>query len=415
MTPTQMPTFEPYPLERLFAESPSAAQWHDWRWQERAALTTVANLEHAFPGLSETERKQLRAASIGLRFKITPHMLSLMSVDDKLAPATNDPIWSQFVPTFAESGRAIQSFEENWELPDEMVNSITQHKYRNRLNLRIQNRCLGYCMYCFEAKRVLDTQSDKDGFTTDYFEEALNYLLAHPEIEEVVISGGEPLILSNDTLANLLGRLRRVPQIKAIRIQTRALTHNPYRLDTELVDILKRFDVTAMAFHVTHPVELNDEVKRILDSFGERGCRTMLLSHTPLLKGINDSVETLTTLFMRLFTLKIKPYYLLHAMPYTLGSQRFRTRVRRGVELLREIKRHFSNPAVPEYVIVHAKGKHTVPMELEGTSEFQYRHGVVRFRNWKGEWCEYLDASEEDGHFWDTPSSHQEANHAVSH
>ncbi len=385
-----------YPVEQLFSCDFRSDQWRDWRWQERLALKTVSDLERAFPGLSIADKEKLSSANVGLRFKITPHMLSLIRVGESLAPIPSDPIWSQFAPISGESGHSVQSFEENWELPDEMINPIVQHKYQNRINLRIQNRCLGYCMYCFEAKRVLDTASRKDGFSHSYFEEALEYVRRHSEVEEVVISGGEPLILSNEVLDGILNRLRQIKQVKAIRIQTRALTHNPYRLDAELIDLLRCHDVTAMAFHVTHPVELNHAVEDVLKVFGERGCRTLLLSHTPLLKGINDSIETLTNLFMRLFTLKIKPYYLLHAMPHTLGAERFRTTVRRGVELLREIKRHYTNPAVPEYVIVHARGKHTIPMELDGTSEFQYEKGVIHFRNWKGEWCEYLDAPEVD-------------------
>jgi lysine 2,3-aminomutase len=383
-----------YPVKELFRCNPDTDLWQNWHWQERCALKTVDALQGAFPGVPTARWQGLRTLSAFLRFKVTPHMLSLIQVDEPLAPAPNDPIWAQFVPTFADPDTRIGDFDENWELPEEMINPIVQHKYQNRINLRIQNRCLAYCMYCFEAKRVLDTASRKGAFTHSHFEDGLEYVRRNPGIEEVVISGGEPLILSNEVLGGILNQLRQIKQIKAIRIQTRALTHNPYRLDAELIDLLKRYDVTAMAFHVTHPVELNDAVEKVLDRFGDRGCRTMLLCHTPLLKGINDSVETLTNLFMRLFTLKIKPYYLLHAMPHTVGAERFRTTVRRGVELLREIKRHYTNPAVPEYVIVHAKGKHTVPMELDGTSEFQYVKGVIRFRNWKGEWCEYLDAPE---------------------
>lgn len=369
--------------------------WNDWKWQEKNAVRSTERLFELFPKLSDNAKHQIENSTQHLRFKLTPYLLSLIQVDRFQNPLENDPIWNQFVPTFDKKAEAqidISSFAENWEMPEEMVNPILQHKYRNRVNFRIQNSCLAYCMYCFEAKRVLDKRPTKESLKPKYFDESIEYIKNHREVSEVVISGGEPLVLSNDKLGYILAEIRKLPQIVAIRIQTRAFVHNPFRMDDEFIQLLKNFDVTAMAFHISHPKEISKDCEKIIQRFADFGCRTMLLSHIPLLKGINDSESVLAELFMKIYALKIKPYYLLHAMPDTVGASKFRTSVRKGVHLLKKIKRNYSNPALPEYVIVHKKGKHTVPQELVGTSEFIYENGYIEFLNWKGEWCTYEDS-----------------------
>lgn len=375
----------------------SLEHWNDWRWQERNAVRSVEKLFELFPALGDDVKQQIEYAACHLRFKLTPYLLSLIQVDHFQNPLQNDPIWNQFVPTFDRKAKAqldISSFEENWEMPEEMVNPILQHKYQNRVNFRIQNSCLAYCMYCFEAKRVLDTHPTKESLKPKYFDQSIEYIKNHREVSEVVISGGEPLVLSNDKLRHILAEIRKLPQVTAIRIQTRAFVHNPFRLDDEFIQLLKEFDVTAMAFHISHPREVSKDCEKIIQRFSDLGCRTMLLSHIPLLKGINDTESILAELFMKIYSLKIKPYYLLHAMPDTVGARKFRTSVRKGVRLMKRIKRNYSNPALPEYVIVHKKGKHTVPQELEGTSEFIYEKGNIEFLNWKGEWCMYEDSED---------------------
>jgi len=380
-----------FPIEKYF----NLDSWYDWQWQEQHATHSITKLFQFFPNLDSFIKKSIYQTEGKLRFKLTPYLLSLIQLNRlTLNPLPNDPIWTQFIPRFDQKDQSnlnIRDYVENWEMPEEMVNPILQHKYSNRVNFRIQNSCLAYCMYCFEAKRVLDVASLKESFKLKYFDESIAYIKRHPEVEEVVISGGEPLVLSNEKLRIALSRIRDLKQIRAIRIQTRAFVHNPFRFDDELITLFKEFDVTAIAFHISHPVEISKDALQIISRFGNLGCRTILLSHIPLLKGINNDEKTLVELFMRLYTAKIKPYYLLHAMPDTVGAEKFRTSVREGVWLLRQIKRNYSNPALPEYVIVHKKGKHTVPFEMEGTSEFKYRDGFIEFMNWKGEWCTYED------------------------
>ncbi len=369
----------------------SKEKWKDWKWQEQKSITTVSELLKVFPNIDKKKQAELLNLEKQIRIRLTPYMLSLIELDEKNCPKQNDPIWTQFIPVGEDTD--ISSYEENWELPNEMITPILQHKYANRVNFRIQNKCLAYCMYCFEAKRVLDKKNLKEATNAENYLKSINYVKSNETIQEVVISGGEPLTLNNEKLRKILKDLRSIEHIKCIRIQTRALTHNPYRIDEEFVEILKEYDVTAIAFHICHAKEISSDVLNFLDIFSQNGCRTMLLAHIPLLKGINDNIDTLTNLFMRLYQIKIKPYYLIHSMPDTFNSSKFRTSVRKGTEILKEIRRNYSNPSVPEYIIVHKNGKHTVPLEILGTPEFKYLEGVIEFKNWKGEWCQYKDGN----------------------
>ena len=217
-----------YPLEQHFSARDIKENWSNWVWQEQNAIQTVSRLFDVFPQLGGEEKRKIVDAEKYLRFKITPYILSMIQVDEKSLPVPNDPVWNQFVPSWDTPDYPpvnIGELQENWELPEEMITPILQHKYANRVNFRIQNTCLAYCMYCFEAKRVLDRNSTKRSFTETYFKESLNYIKRNGEIEEIVISGGEPLTFSNERLDKLLATFREIKKIRAIRIQTLSLIH----------------------------------------------------------------------------------------------------------------------------------------------------------------------------------------------
>jgi lysine 2,3-aminomutase len=370
-------------------------QWENWVWQQSHAAKDLGSLIMKFPSLDQVTCQNIADNSSLVRFQLTPYMLSLVETDIAGRPLPADPIWQQYVPCYdplASVDALSSSLADNWELPGEMITPILQHKYENRVNFRIQNRCLAYCTYCFEAKRVLDRASTIQSFRDELFRTSLDYIRSKPVVAEVVVSGGEALTLSNERLERILSSIREIPHIRALRIQTRAFSHNPFRIDEGFVKLCVRHNVNAMGLHVSHPKEITSEFKDAVNRFSHQGCRTILLAHIPLLKGINDDPTILEELFMALYTLNIKPYYLLHAMPETFGFNRFRTSVRRGVELMSKLKRRISNPAMPEYIIVHSKGKHTVPLDPRGSDEFRYQDdGYIRFKNWRGEWCDYLD------------------------
>src|SRR3989344_3210380 len=339
-----------------------------------------------------------------LRFKITPYMLSQIPKDITKCGFGCYPLALQFFPLGEVYVQGHDSYDgtENWDMPEEFPTSNLQHKYTNRAVVRFRD-CLALCNYCFEALGTLEKDPEQNKlFKWGDWKKSLDYLAARKEIEEVILSGGEPLLLSDSKLEQILKDVSEIPdcdgkpKIRFKRIHTRVLTHNPYRITDDLVIILKDYRINEMAFHVVHPSEITpefeDAVYRIREGSGRYA--PILTTHTPLLGNVNANAEILWELFGRLYELNVKPYYLIHTFPHTPFANQQRVSVKDGVKLMKQLKRHKSNIAIPEYIVAHYNGKITVPLELNGTPEFQYtkdEHGnhSVRFLNWRGKWVTY--------------------------
>jgi lysine 2,3-aminomutase len=330
---------------------------------------------------------------------VTPYYLSLIRrTRDGSAPVADDPLWRQVAPVWAEAdGDAFvyDGVSENWELPHEMVTPIAQHKYDNRVIIRFGNVCHAYCQFCYEALRTLERASSKPTFNARYWADTIGYLRGHPEVEEVILSGGEPLMHGDDQLRRVLADLGTLDRPLVVRIHTRALTFNPYRVTEELVDVLGRAGVTAIGLHVSHPHELTDAFAAAVRSL--RGAVPILFANMPLLRGVNDDVATLRELCMRLYGAGVSAGYLYHFMPFSPGGREYATSVWRGVELVGQLKRRVSNLAVPEYVLPHVSGKFTMPLTgpgVPGPENVVDERGNrgVRFVNWLGESVTYRDA-----------------------
>ena len=338
------------------------------------------------------------------RIQITPYTLGLIRRgDDGLSPAAGDPVWRQLVPFWESEGSVAFRYDaatENWELPGEMVTPIAQHKYDNRVILRVSNVCHAYCQFCYEALRTLEKKSAKDSFQPRHWRSTLDYLGRHPEVEEAILSGGEPLMRSDQQLAEMLGDLRRIGHPLAIRIHTRALLFNPFRVTDALVDILERHQVNAMGLHVCHPNEITGEFRAAVRRL--RRAVPILFANTPLLRGVNDDPATLHDLVLQLYREGVIPHYLYHFLPFSPGAEQYRTSVQTGIDLVRTLKRHVTNLAVPEFVIAHTSGKHTLPLLAAGeeaplrTQDAQGNQ-VIRYTNWRGEVVEYPDVAERPG------------------
>ncbi|MFF2127955.1 KamA family radical SAM protein [Streptomyces olivochromogenes] len=334
------------------------------------------------------------------RIQVTPYYLSLIQrTVDGSAPLANDPLWRQVAPTWSEGEDGAFSYvydgvSENWELPHEMVTPIAQHKYDNRVIIRYGNVCHAYCQFCFEALRTLERNSRKSGPNARYWAETIDYLARHTEVEEVILSGGEPLLHGDDQVRLVLADLAGLNRPLAVRIHTRALTFNPFRITKEMADVLRGGHVTAVGLHVSHPRELTDDfwaaVRRLREAV------PILFANMPLLRGINDDVATLRELCMRLYLGGVSAGYLYHFMPFSPGGESYGTSVWRGVELVGQLKRRVSNIAVPEYVLPHSTGKFTMPLtgpDDLGPKSVMDDHGnrTLRFTNWRGETVVYPD------------------------
>ncbi|MGW9211434.1 KamA family radical SAM protein [Embleya sp. NPDC055664] len=383
-------------------ESTPDDEWTDWKWQQRNAIRTAGQFRTRFPGCDQEILDRITRHNLSRRFQVTPYYLSLVATDPTTGgPALDDPLWKQVAPQrFGGDGGdepyAYDGKTENWELPHEMVTPIAQHKYDNRVILRYANVCHAYCQFCYEALRTLDKDSAKASFDRDHWRATLDYLRAHPQVEEIILSGGEPLMHANGQIDQVLGEVSAARPDLLVRFHTRALTFNPYRIDDELAAILARHGVVSIGLHVTHPRELTPEfdvaVKRL-----QAGV-PIIFANVPLLGGVNDSPETMRELCMGLYRRGVHAGYLYHFMPHSPESECFRIPVQRGVEIMRSLKRRISNPAVPEYVLPHATGKYTVPLVDVGSTDGLPRHvlddegfRVLEMVNWQGDHVRYPD------------------------
>lgn len=381
--------------------------WTNWHWQQQHAATSERDITDYFTAIDPTFWTPLFGPTAkNLKFQVTPYMLTQLPPDISQEELIKNPWFLQFFPQgeIYTTGHDAYGVQDNWENSEDFPTRDIQHKYTNRVLVRLRN-CLAYCNFCFEALGTLEKDPSADkSFSWKDWQASLDYIATHPDVEEVILSGGEPLLLSDSKLENILSDIQEIravdgnKKIRFTRIHTRVLTHNPYRITDELVDILRRQPVNEIALHVAHPSEFTPEffegVNRIRGIGG--GYAPLLVTHTPLLRGINDRADVLWELFAKAFEHHIKPYYLLHSMPHVPFADKQRVSVRDGVRLVKELKRHKSNIALPEYVIVHYDGKQTVPLEVHGTPEFQYTQDVqgnptVRFLNWQNKWVEYPD------------------------
>lgn len=383
-------------MSTTLGDEATALEWCDWKWQQRNAVRSSARLRRYFPGAGQELLDLIDTHVKTQRFQVTPYYLSLVDRDTDGRPAANDPLWRQVVPVATSESHpyGYDGETENWELPEEMVTPIAQRKYDNRIIVRYSNVCHAYCQFCYEALRTLDKDSAKASFDREHWQTTLDFLRAHPEIEEVILSGGEPLMHSDDQIDDVLGDLRAVRENLVLRVHTRALTFNPFRATPELVEVLGRRGVQAIGLHITHPREISDDfvaAVRLLQT-----AVPILFANVPLLAGVNDDLATMRELSMALYRVGVHAGYLYHFMPHSPESSLFRVPIEKGTRIVRALRRHISNPAVPEYVLPHATGKYTVPL-ITDPSEYP-RHDVddtgtrvLSFVSWNGHRVHYPD------------------------
>ncbi len=388
----------------------SEVDWKDWKWQQRNAIRDVDSAKALFPKVSEDAWNGLFPESADpLKFQVTPYMISQIPSGASDEEFLQSPWVQQFFPKgeLYTSGHDSYDGTDNWEQSEEFPTSNLHHKYTNRALVRFRN-CLAYCNFCFEALGVLEKKpSDSKLFHWSDWEASLEYITTNPDVEEVILSGGEPLMLSDSKLERVLSDITQVQdeqgdqKIKFKRIHTRVLSHNPYRVTPEVASLFGTCGVNEIAFDVAHPDELTSEFEDAVGTIREETGRNapLMVLHTPFVRGVNDNTDVLWELFSKAYSMNVKPYYLIHSMPHTPYADEQRISVRDGVKLLQPLWRNKSHIAIPEYIIVHYDGKRTVPLELGGTPEFQYVENdrgdpFVHFKNWKGKWVDYPDRAD---------------------
>jgi len=337
--------------KRFFPQA-SRAEWNDWRWQVRNRIRSLDMLERVFV-LSEDERDAVRRHEGSLPVGITPYYASLMDRDDPNdgLRRTHIPVGTEYLKTPGEADDPLA------EDHDAAVPGLV-HRYPDRVLFLSTGFCSTYCRYCTRSRMVGEAGGDYN-FSTRQWQAALAYIEAHTEIRDVLISGGDPLTLSDDKLDYLLGRLRAIKHVEFIRLGTKVPTVLPMRVTKSLTRILKKYHPLWMSVHFTHPNELTPEVTESTARLADAGIP--LGSQTVLLRGINDSVETMKTLYHGLLMRRVKPYYLYQCDPIT-GSSHFRTPVAKGIEIIEGLRGHTTGYAVPQFVIDAPGGGGKIPL-----------------------------------------------------
>jgi len=370
--------FQRVPSESWGSVLPS--EWNDWSWQLRSRIQTLEQLEKRL-SLSGEERAGTILAGKKLALGITPHFFSLIDPQDP-----DCPIRRQVVPRIEEASRA----------PDEMVDPCGEdshmpvpglvHRYPDRVLLLVTDRCASYCRYCTRS-RVVSGAGEQE-LTVD-LEGAFRYLENHPEVRDVLLSGGDPLLLSDAKLNAILTRLRSISSIEFIRIGTRIPIFLPQRITPELVAMLKQHHPLWMSIHSNHPKELSYEVREALGRLADAGIP--LGNQSVLLKGVNDRSEILKDLFHKLLLCRVRPYYLYQCDLIT-GSAHLRTTIREGQEIMEQLRGYTTGYAVPTYVVDGPGGGGKIPIGpgyIVGMADDR-----VILKNYKGDVYEYPEISQ---------------------
>lgn len=306
-----------------------------WIEELKSSITTVTELEKMLK-LTNQEKMALHTNKDAC-FKITPHILNLIKYNDKTGK-----IRRQFIPKTANV-QNIHGFEDDYlcEADNEVCkNLITRYPYKAILLVTLN--CPAYCQFC-TRKRIVN-----NNIKSANLNEAYVYLSNHPEIYDIVITGGDPLILNDHVLESIFFNLRNIPSIKIIRLNTRAPVTIPKRITSNLIKLLKKYRIDYISTHFEHPVELTDDTIKACLRLANNGI--LLGSQSVLLKGINDDKETLKELFLKLILAKVRPYYL-YQCDKVNGCQSFYTDPTKGIELIDSIQYELPGLCVPRFII----------------------------------------------------------------
>ncbi|HEX9617349.1 MAG TPA: lysine 2,3-aminomutase [Anaerolineales bacterium] len=344
-------------------------KWNNWRWQLSNRVNTAEEFEKVIP-LTDSERKALSAAHL-FRVDITPYFISLIDPDDP-----DDPVRKQVVPTAGEMVPFTAMMEDS--LAEDRHSPVPGlvHRYPDRVLMLVTTQCASYCRYCTRSRIVGDPSAT---FSRAEFEMQIEYLKRTPQVRDVLLSGGDPLVLAPKILEEILSRLREIPHIEIVRIGSRVPVFLPMRITAELTDMLEKYHPLWLNIHVNHPNEITAELAEACDRMSRAGIP--LGNQSVLLAGVNDNVHIQRQLVHDLVRIRVRPYYL-YQCDLVAGAGHFRTPVAKGIEIMEGLRGHTSGYAVPTYIIDAPGGGGKIPVSpnyLLSMSD----HKVV-LRNYEG-------------------------------
>ena len=329
------------------------SKWRDWRWQIRHSIRDISTFEHLLGvEFEREEREALKETLEKFPLSVTPYYLSLINAGDY----RNDPVYKQSFPSPSELIIAEHDMADPLaEDTDSPVPGLT-HRYPDRVLFHVSNVCSMYCRHCTRKRKV----GDMDRIPVrDEVKQGLAYIQAHPEVRDVLLSGGDPFMLTDEYLDWILTELRAIPHVEVIRIGTRMPVVLPYRVTDELVAMLKKHHPVWINTHFNHPAEITASSREALRKLADAGIP--LGNQSVLLAGVNDCPRIMKTLVHKLVMNRVRPYYL-YQCDLSEGLSHFRTPVGKGIEIVESLIGHTSGFAVPTYVIDAPGGGGKIPV-----------------------------------------------------
>jgi lysine 2,3-aminomutase len=346
-------------------------------------LNSVEEIEKIVP-LTESERKALQTSGL-FRVDITPYFISLIDPEDP-----NDPVRLQIIPR-AEEMQAFTAMMED-SLAEDRHSPVPGlvHRYPDRVLMLVTTQCASYCRYCTRSRIVGDPGQT---FSRQEFEAQIEYLRRTPQVRDVLLSGGDPLVLAPKILEEILGRLREIPHIEIVRIGSRVPVFLPMRVTQELCDMLQKYHPLWINIHINHPNEISQELAEACDRMTRAGIP--LGNQSVLLAGVNDCVHIQRELVQKTTRIRVRPYYL-YQCDLVEGAGHFRTPVAKGIEIIEGLRGHTSGYAVPQFIVDAPGGGGKIPV-MPNYQISASDHKII-LRNYEGYVSTYEEPTEYKAH-----------------
>jgi lysine 2,3-aminomutase len=355
-------------------------QWNNWHWQVKNRIESLEDLKK-YITLSAEEEEGVKKTLETLRMAVTPYYFSLMDNNDP-----NCPVRKQAIPSIKEIHQAeADLLDPLHEDEDSPVPGLT-HRYPDRVLLLITDMCSMYCRHC--TRRRFAGASD-DAMPMDRIDKAIEYIAKTPQVRDVLLSGGDALLVSDETLEYIISKLRAIPHVEIVRIGSRTPVVLPQRITPELVEMLKKYHPIWLNTHFNHPKEVTPESKKACELLANAGIP--LGNQSVLLRGINDCVHVMKKLVHELVKMRVRPYYI-YQCDLSMGLEHFRTPVSKGIEIIEGLRGHTSGYAVPTFVVDAPGGGGKTPVMPQYVIS-QAPHKVV-LRNFEGVITTYTEPEE---------------------
>lgn len=355
------------------------SDWDNWKWHLKNRVNDSRKLAEIL-GLTELESRRIDKVSRIYRWAVSPYYLSLVGEDYE-----NSPIYRQAVPDVRElePGGSMDPMNESQTSPAPCIT----RRYPDRLIVNVTNQCAMYCRHCQRRRNI--GEIDRHACRED-IDRAISYVASNKEIRDVLVTGGDALLLSNQVLDSILGQLYKIPHVEMIRLGTRTPATLPQRITKDLCNVIKKYPPIYINTQFNHPLEATPEAKLACDRLIEAG--VVLGNQAVLLRGINDQPYVMRQLCQQLLKIRVRPYYIFHAKDVQ-GTRHFQTRISTGMDIIRSMRGHTSGLAIPTYIVNAPGGLGKIP--LMPNHLLQIKKNKLVLRTWEGKIIEISDDPQE--------------------